>query len=117
MAELSGQHGYPAKVADVHRRLRFFLKNGDHSVYVAQIPNGVVVGWVHVEIGGLVVAEDFRGRGADERLLDRAERWAVRKRMNSVYFRSNILRNESHKFYQKRGYWIIKTQCAFLKHL
>jgi GNAT superfamily N-acetyltransferase len=129
LAELSGHLSYPAKTAAIRRRLRSLLRSGDHAVYAAEISNGQVIGWIHafvhrvlerecrVEIGGLVVAEGLRGRGAGQLLLERAERWAKRKRMRSLYLRSNITRKKSHRFYQKRGYRIIKMQYAFLKNL
>lgn len=129
LAELSGELGYPADSQAIRRRLRLLLKSGDHAVYVAEVPDGRVAGWIHTfihrvlesewraEIGGLVVGEGFRGRGAGQLLLGRAERWAKQKGLRSVYLRSNLLREAAHAFYQKRGYRRIKTQYAFLKTL
>ena len=129
IAVLSGQLGYPCSGAGVRRRLRNLLARPDHAIWVAENNGGSVAGWIHVlmhqvlesdpqaEIGGLVIDERFRGQGAGKALIERAERWAKARRLNSVYVRSNIIRKKAHIFYQKRGYNIIKTQHAFRKDL
>ncbi|HET7213518.1 MAG TPA: GNAT family N-acetyltransferase [Terriglobia bacterium] len=129
LAELSGQLGYPSSVASVRKRLRNLLADRDHAIWVAESEAGAVAGWIHVfvkrllesdrevEIGGLVVDQDFRGQGAGKALVERAERWAKARRLTSVYVRSNIIRKDAHIFYQKLGYKIIKTQSAFRKEL
>ena len=126
-AVLSGQLGYPTTAAKVRVRLRHFLKDRDHAIWVAEVQRGRVIGWIHVfvrrllesdpeaEIGGLVIDENFRGRGAGKLLVERAERWAKEKHMKSVCLRSNIVRKEAHRFYQQLGYEIVKTQHAFRK--
>lgn len=127
IAVLSGQLGYPSPAASVRRRLRSLLADPDHAVWVAEDRDGAIAGWIHVfvkqllesdrevEIGGLVVDQDFRGQGAGKMLVERAERWAKARRLRSVYVRSNIIRKDAHIFYQKLGYKIIKTQSAFRK--
>jgi GNAT superfamily N-acetyltransferase len=129
IAVLSGQLGYPCSAASLGRRLRSLLSKPDHAIWVAENKGGGVAGWIHVfvhqvlesdrqaEIGGLVIDENFRGQGAGKALVERAERWAKARRLNSVYVRSNIIRKEAHVFYQKQGYKIIKTQHAFRKDL
>ena len=129
LAELSGELGYPSSAASVRRRLRNLFADRDHAVWVAEARDGAIAGWIHVfvkqllesdrevEIGGLVVDQDFRGQGAGKALVERAERWAKSKRLKSVYLRSNIIRKDAHIFYQKLGYKIIKTQSAFRKAL
>jgi GNAT superfamily N-acetyltransferase len=129
IADLSGQLGYPSSVASVRQRLRNLLAEGNHAVWVAENGTGAIAGWIHVfvkqllesdreiEIGGLVVDQNFRGQGAGKALVERAERWARSRRLKSVYVRSNVVRKEAHIFYQKLGYKIIKTQSAFRKAL
>jgi GNAT superfamily N-acetyltransferase len=129
IAVLSGQLGYPSTTASVRRRLRNLLARNDHTVWVAENEDGAIAGWIHafikqllesereVEIGGLVVDENFRGQGAGKALVERAERWARSKRLKSVYVRSNVIRKDAHIFYQKLGYQIIKTQSSFRKPL
>lgn len=127
LAELSAQLGYPCSTQRMKSRLASLLKDRTHAVLVAEIPSGAVVAWVHVyartlvesdlhaEIGGMVVDERFRGRRIGKALLEQAEQWARKKKLRSVYLRSNIIREAAHAFYQKAGYKKIKTQHAFLK--
>lgn len=129
LAALSGQLGYPCSAGDMRRRLRYLLGDHDHAVWVAETGDGSIAGWIHVfikrllesdreaEIGGLVIDENFRGRGVGKALVEHAERWASARRLKSVYVRSNIVRKDAHIFYQKLGYRIIKTQSAFRKPL
>ncbi len=126
-AVLSGQLGYPASAASVRRRLLNLLARRDHAIWVAESEGGIVAGWIHVfvkqllesdreaEIGGLVIDENLRGQGVGRALVERAERWAKARRLQSVYVRSNIVRNDAHAFYQKLGYKVIKTQSSFRK--
>ena len=129
LAILSGQLGYPASSTNVRRRLRNLLRDRGHAVWVAENGQGIVAGWIHVflkqllesereaEIGGLVVAREYRGHGVGKALVERAERWARARRLKSVYVRSNVDRKEAHIFYPRLGYRIIKTQSAFRKQL
>ena len=129
IALLSGQLGYPSSTASVRHRLRNLLADRDHAVWVAEMNDGALAGWIHVfvkrllesdreaEIGGLVVDENFRGRGAGKALVEYAERWAKARRLKSVYVRSNIIRKNAHPFYEKLGYRIVKTQYAFRKFI
>ena len=129
LAELSGQLGYPCTAGDMRRRLRDLLADPEHAVWVAENESSTIAGWIHVfvkrllesdrevEIGGLVIDENFRGQGAGMALVERAEGWATARGLKSVYVRSNIVRKDAHAFYQKLGYKIIKTQSAFRKAL
>jgi len=129
IARLAIQLGYPSSPAQIRRRISKIMKDGAHAAYVATSSHGRVVGWVHAfvyrlvesdpqaEIGGLVVNEDFRGRGIGKLLMNRAERWARSQGLKSVYLRSNVIREKAHAFYRRLGYRIIKTQHAFRKKL
>jgi GNAT superfamily N-acetyltransferase len=129
IALLCAQLGYPAREAEVLGRLRLIRREADHSVLVAQSPGGRVVGWIHVfgartveyepraEIGGLVVEESVRGRGAGERLVRETERWAREKGFGSITVRSNVVRERAHRFYEKLGYVTVKSQRVFRKSL
>lgn len=124
---LSKQLGYASSTKQIESRLRSLLHGAGHAVLVAMIPGGEVVGWihafsrrlvegdVHAEIGGLVVDERFRGRGIGALLLRRAEQWAHKRGLNTVYLRTNVIRKDAHAFYERLGYKRIKTQHAYLK--
>jgi GNAT superfamily N-acetyltransferase len=128
MAELSGTLGYPVGTEAMEERLTRVLTLETHSVFVAE-RNGEVVGWTHGaeqemleldrrgEICGLVVAESERGRGVGRQLVEAVEKWARNRGLNDMSVRSNVLRPESHPFYERIGYTRYKTQHAYRKHL
>lgn len=129
IAVLCQQLGYPASQEQVQRRLDQIQQNGGHALYVAEQSDGHVVGWVHVcvrqlvvadpqaEIGGLVVDEGYRCRGVGRLLMEQAERWARGKGCWAVYLRSNVVRKGAHLFYERIGYSNIKTSLVFQKAL
>jgi len=129
LAELSSQLGYPSTPGEVKSRLQRIRGHDGHFVGVAEIEDGRVVGWIHAcvshliesnpraEIGGLVVDEAWRGSGVGKLLMQHAEDWARSKRLEAVYLRSNVIRKDAHRFYERLGYNNIKTQRAFLKML
>ena len=127
IAELSGQLGYPAKPAEIVRRLRDIQPVSQHIVLVAQTPERKLIGWVHAsvstllevdlraEVNALVVADDERSRGAGALLLRTAEEWARKHGCKSMSVRSNVIRERAHQFYARHGYEHYKTQKAFRK--
>ena len=129
IAELSGQLGYPATAAQIVQRLRGLKPALKHAVFVADLPDSGVIGWLHVtvahlvdseiraEVNGLVVAEGQRSLGAGARLLEAAEEWARKRGCKSMSVRSNVIRERAHKFYERQGYEHFKTQKAFRKAL
>ena len=113
--ELSHQLGYKTTINDIEDRLIEILKNNDNCVFVAS-QNNIVVGWAHafyslriesesfVEIGGLVVNENFRKKGIAKKLVDTVIDWSVNRKCNKIRVRSNSLRNEAHVFYNRIGF-------------
>jgi GNAT superfamily N-acetyltransferase len=65
----------------------------------------------------LVVSEAHRGAGVGRRLLEAVEQWGAGRGLDQVSLRSNIIRPESHAFYEKVGYTRFKTQHAYRKRL
>jgi len=128
MAELSGTLGYPVSAQAMEERLTRVLKLETHCVFVAE-RNGEVVGWTRgveqemleldcrCEIWGLVVAENERGRGVGRRLVEAVEKWARDRGLENMSVRSNVVRPESHAFYERIGYTRYKTQHAYRKAL
>ncbi|HEY8834250.1 MAG TPA: GNAT family N-acetyltransferase [Chthoniobacterales bacterium] len=129
VAELSTTLGYPVTPEIMEQRLERVLGLEKHAVFVAETPSNEVVGWTHAaeqeileagcrcEILGLVVAEGQRGRGVGRRLIEAIEQWARARGLDEVSVRSNIVRIESHPFYEGLGYMRIKTQHAYRKRL
>jgi GNAT superfamily N-acetyltransferase len=129
MAELAGQLGYKSTGEDIAKRLASMQNSGEYAVFVAALPGGEIAGWIGVfmyrsieaevraEINGLVVEERARSAGIGRRLLERAEEWARDKGCVAVGVRSNVLREGAHKFYERLGYTVNKTQKSFRKTL
>jgi GNAT superfamily N-acetyltransferase len=126
VAELSGILGYPVDRETMQNRLEQLAGREDHVVFVAEI-NGEVAGWIHgaeqeilvagrmAQICGLVVAEGRRASGVGRRLVEAVERWAHGRGLDDVSVRSNVIRPESHPFYERLGYTRIKTQHTYRK--
>lgn len=129
LAELCGQLGYPTSQEQMLRRLSPILEGEDQIVFVAETAEGQVIGWVqvytrrllvadlHAEIGGLVVDQAQRGQGLGRLLMAHAEAWARDCGCQTVSLRSNVVREEAHRFYGALGYNLSKTQLAFRKEL
>ena len=126
LTKLSSQLGYETQNAAIENRLKKILINADNCVYVA-LESEKIVGWIHgfyslriesdffVEIGGLVVDENFRKNGIGKKLVDKVIEWSTLKECNKVRVRCNVTRKEIHKFYENIGFEINKEQKIFNK--
>jgi GNAT superfamily N-acetyltransferase len=129
IAELAGELGYPSNAGEIERRLAGMNATGEHIVFVAQLANGNIAGWLgafiyraveadaRIEISGLVVDERFRSQAVGKHLLERAEAWAREKGFSATSLRSNVIRGRAHAFYERQGYEHAKTQKSFRKKL
>lgn len=129
LARLGVQLGYACTQDNVLARLGHVVEDHRNQVFVAEDDQGAVVGWIHIEsvlsllsepfaeVEGLVVDEGSRGQNVGCALLKRAEEWAAEHGACDVRLRSRVDRPSAHKFYEKNGYWITKTQYAFVRSL
>ena len=129
MANLAGQLGYECTGEEVRKRLGDMQDANHYAVFVAELVEGQVAGWIgaHVfrsvetapcaEINGLVVDLGIRSHGIGKMLIDAAEQWARRVRCHTISVRSNVKRNRAHQFYTNNGYEHVKTQKQFRKTL
>jgi len=127
VAFLSGELGYPATPDQIRARLLAMEANPESSALVASDAEGRIQGWVHVygrrhvesdgsaEIGGLVVDPASRGLGIGRALLGAAESWARERGYGRVTLGSSTVRAEAHRFYERLGYTIVKTQYRLQK--
>lgn len=127
-ASLCAELGYPIDEASMRARIERLLASSAHGVFVA-CDNDRVVGWIHVasvdhmqsepraEIGGLVVTTAARGAGIGARLVERAESWARSAGLPTILVRSQIARDDAHRFYLREGYARTKTSAVFTKRL
>ena len=128
VSALSAELGYPADVSEMRARLERLCGSREHGVFVA-CDDTVVLGWIHVsavehlqaepraEIGGLVVAEAARNRRIGAQLVARAEAWAHERGLGAILVRSQIKREDAHRFYVREGYAQTKTSAVFTKAL
>lgn len=127
-AQLSGELGYPIAPDAMRARIEALAASPDHGVFVACL-DGVVVGWIHVaavlhlqaepraEIGGLVVSASVRGRRIGAALVARSEQWAREHGFGHTLVRSQVMREDAHRFYLREGYTRTKTSAVFSKSI
>jgi (aminoalkyl)phosphonate N-acetyltransferase len=128
VAILNHQLGYPSSVADLLPRIEQLLHSSERATF-AGILESRFIGWIDVAIerhlqssdtaviGGLVVHEDVRGRGIGRRLCQAAEDWARGRGISIVRVRSQIKREDAHRFYLQDGYEQVKISAVFEKKL
>lgn len=128
LAALSGELGYPKTAAEMVATLAWIMARDGQAVWVAE-RDGQVLGWLHagermalesalrLEVLGLVVTETARGQGIGAALLDAAERWGRERGVARIELRSNIVREDAHRFYRRQGYLQSKTSLTFQKAL
>ncbi|BAY85328.1 GCN5-related N-acetyltransferase [Calothrix parasitica NIES-267] len=129
ISSLCEQLGYSASEEDIKNRLFSLQEDDNHIIYVATLPNNSVVGWVHahkchliimspqVLIFGLVVDINYRSNGIGGLLMQQIEKWATINDCQTIRLRSNIIRKEAHKFYERMGYKNTKHSLEFCKNL
>jgi GNAT superfamily N-acetyltransferase len=125
-AGLSSQLGYPSSPGDLRERIEELSRTTDRVAFAAVV-DGQMVGWIdaamerHLQyaasavIGGLVVREEMRGQGVGRRLCVEVEEWARSKSVPLVRVRSQIKREDAHRFYLRDGYQKVKTSLVFEK--
>jgi GNAT superfamily N-acetyltransferase len=128
LAQLSDALGYAVDPAIMAERLKRLLERAEDRIFVAQT-EARVVGWIHCaeqelleagqrcEILGLIVDQAYRSQGVGRVLVSAAEHWALSRGLRQMSVRSNVVRAESHPFYERLGYVRAKTQHAYQKML
>jgi GNAT superfamily N-acetyltransferase len=125
-AELSGQLGYSADAKAMRLRLAAMSGDPDRMALGAEL-DGRLVGWIDasverhlqsddvVDIGGLVVREEARRLGIGRLLCEEVEAWTRKIGIARVRVRSQIKREDAHRFYERDGYEKVKTSLVFEK--
>jgi GNAT superfamily N-acetyltransferase len=122
------QLGYPVAIEHLSFRLTPLLLQSEHAPFVAERPDGHLLGWVHVyrcflvhtdpeaQIGELVVDAAVHRSGVGNCLMQAAEQWAREQGCWAIYLRSRVSRADAHQFYRKIGYEVV-TSSVFYKLL
>jgi GNAT superfamily N-acetyltransferase len=122
---LSQQLGYPLSIQQTLQNINAVVKSKDHTAFVAVIENKIA-GWVgaaqaimievmpHCEINGLVIDENYRGKGIGKLLVEKVKHWAKEKGNDKLTLHCNIKRTEAHLFYEHLGFKEIKQQKNYL---
>ena len=124
IARLSAQLGYSTAMEQIKSLIDRFICGKDAAIFVYEMPENHLAGWVHVfgkhllqaeyaEIGGLVVDKIFRRQGIGLQLMKKSEEWARENDYHEIKLRSGDERKEAHKFYEQIGYTNIKAQQLF----
>lgn len=124
ITKLAAQLGYTATVPEMRKRISRIIKDKHHHMVVA-IEGKEILGWIHlelihsllyeprVEIRALVVDEGFRGKGVGKSLTNYAQGWAKKKKVKRIFLRTNIKREDAHRFYEREGFERTKTSYKY----
>ncbi|MDF2684410.1 MAG: hypothetical protein K0R47_5600 [Brevibacillus sp.] len=128
MARLSSQLGYQVDHDELEKRLTAVMGAHQHAVFIAE-QSVQLVGWIHaherlliesasfVEIGGLIVDAECRGKGVGKNLVRLCEEWASREGYAKMRVRTNASRMDARTFYSRIGYHEVKSQQVFDKQI
>jgi GNAT superfamily N-acetyltransferase len=121
---LTHQLGYPLSAEQTLQNINTVIENKDHAAFVA-VNGNTVIGWIGIahsiqiempaycEVRGLVVNDNFRNHGIGKMLIEKAKQWAKGKGDDKLRLRCNVIRTETHLFYQHLGFKETKQQKVF----
>jgi GNAT superfamily N-acetyltransferase len=124
LVSLFAQLGYPNDAATIERRL---ISRGRESCVLLAQREGRITGFIALEvvesllsgemaeIAALVVDKTERGYGTGAALVRAAETWAYERGFRHIRVRSNVIRTDAHRFYEREGYAPVKDQRVFEK--
>lgn len=124
LTTLTKQLGYPLPENEIRQNLEAICNNKNEIIYVMTDDENVIA-WIHIfhairlesgsfaELGGLVVEDQYRGKGIGNRLLEKAREWCLQKGIPKLKLRSNVIRKDAHRFYFRHGFKETKEQKVF----
>ena len=132
-ARLAGQVaqlGYQTEAGAPTSRLAAILKSATQTILVAAPPgDSCIDGYIglerrrtlhqdeHTEITDLVVDAAARRSGLGRALVAAGEQWAAQHGLHTMVVRSNVVRPESHQFYEGIGYQRTATSHVYHKQV
>jgi GNAT superfamily N-acetyltransferase len=127
ITELLGKLGYPQTADFVKEKLKTLRKSENDVTLVADL-GGKMAGFVHLHVAelfhekgrlgrvmALSVAEDDRGKGLGQRLMQAVEEKAKAMGCVEMEVTSSVRRAGAHRFYKQLGY--IEKPKRFVKSL
>ena len=124
ITQLSHQLGYEISESGSFSNLEYILNSKYDIVFVAEYENKVV-GWIQVsklihletgmfcEIVGLVIDATVRNKGIGRQMVEQAIEWTKANNCKRLVVRSNMIRNDTHRFYTNNGFEEKKEQKIF----
>ena len=123
LVPLFEQLGYPTPQPVIEARLAAL---GDRAAVFVANNGSAVAGFIAIAMRGdfieeravveaLVVEASARNAGIGAQLLRVAESWAANAGATAILVRSNVIREDAHRFYEREGYRRRKTQHVFEK--
>src|SRR5580692_1016614 len=115
ISKLSKQLGYSISKEETATQIRYINASANDIACVV-VDNDKIIAWIHVfytirietlpfcEIGGLVVDEQYRGKGIGKLLIEHIKPWCAEKKCVALRVRSNAKRTDAHKFYELLGF-------------
>ena len=127
IARLMTQLGYPQDDSMARARVAASTAHG-HVVFVAEATGGgAIVGSIQVgalaslendpfaQILALVVDENVRGQRVGAQLVARAVAWASERGYAKLRVRTNVVRKDAHRFYEREGFRLLKEQRVYVR--
>ena len=117
VSELLGQLGYPVAAGQLHNRIHRFDAAPSAEAVVAVADDARVIGLASLHrlslltddaplafLTSLVVAEDYRGRGIGQRLVEHVSRRARELGCTRIAVTTHLRRAGAHAFYERLGF-------------
>ena len=113
---LSGQLGYLLSKEQTLENIKVVLQSKMHTVFVALHKN-ITIGWIgatqammievmpHCEINGLVIDEQYRGKGVGKLLIEKVRQWAKENGKEKLTLHCNTKEPERICFMST---WVLK---------
>jgi GNAT superfamily N-acetyltransferase len=122
LGELYRNLGYAIGKQQLHARIDKLTSSQEHALYVAELTDGELAGWIHAYLGvtlyidpvifvrELIVDREMRYIGAEQALLQVVEQWAREQACSAIFLWSETLQQKDPQFYRGFGYSLQPSQ-------
>jgi GNAT superfamily N-acetyltransferase len=128
LTKLAKQLGYENDESILKERITNYINKIEKAIFVAEC-NSEVIGWnsveiidhfyiePYVEISGFVVDEKHRNKKIGQTLMRETEKWTKDHGMTKIRLRTNSIRKDAHRFYERLGFIKCKEQIVYDKKI